>query len=247
MEKSIFLAVPHYGAIVPEALVSLTMASMRHRVSLTTNGASLLAFNFNSLWGSALNQRSDKRLTHFAMHHADVGAEPGWIDILLDEMAKVGADVIATVIPIKDNRGLTSTGVQDPETLQIRRLTMTEVFRLPVTFSAAHCAQFSPPGESCVRAPAGQLMVNTGLWLCDFTKPWVEEAYFEIRDRIVAGSAGRFQANVLPEDWNFSGWCARKGLKVWATRAVKVSHHGPASYRNDTAWGEWETDLGDRR
>ena len=114
-EKSIFLAVPHYGAIVPEALVSLTMASCKHRVSLTTNGASLLAFNFNSLWGSALNQRRDKGLTHFAMHHADVGAEPGWIDILLEEMAKVGADVIATVIPIKDNRGLTSTGIQDPE------------------------------------------------------------------------------------------------------------------------------------
>lgn len=241
MEKSIFLAVPHYGAIVPEALVSLTMASRRHRVSVTTNGASLLAFNFNSLWGSALNQRRDRGLTHFAMHHADVGAEAGWIDILLDEMAKVGADVLATVIPIKDSRGLTSTGLQDPETLQIRRLTMTEVFRLPVTFSAHHCDPLGPPGKQ-----GHQLMINTGLWICDFTRPWVEEAYFEIRDRIVA-SAGRFQANVLPEDWNFSGWCARQGLKVWATRAVKVSHHGPTSFRNDSAWGDWDTDLGDRR
>ncbi len=54
-------------------------------------------------------------------------------------MDRVGADVIATVVPIKDNRGLTSTGLQDPDTLQIRRLTMTEVFRLPVTFSRRHC------------------------------------------------------------------------------------------------------------
>ena len=240
MEKSIFLAVPHYGAIVPEALVSLTMASARHRVSLTTNGASLLAHNFNCLWSAALNERRDRGLTHFAMHHADVGAEPGWIDILLDEMTRVDADVISTVIPIKDARGLTSTGLQDPGTLHIRRLTMAEIFDLPVTFSANDCE----PGavDSTL-----YLMVNTGLWLCDFTKPWVEEAYFEIRDRIVRTATGRFQANVLPEDWNFSGWCARRGLKVWATRAVKVSHHGQASFRNDSIWGDWQTDLGDKR
>jgi len=232
--KSIFLAVPHYGAIVPEALPSLAMASEKHRVSLQTSGASLLAHNFNILWGTALNQRKPKALTHFAMHHADIGGPTNWIDTLLEEMEKVGADVISTVIPIKDARGLTSTGIQDRDTLHIRRLTMAEVFKLPVTFAAHDIGK-------------GDLMVNTGLWLCDFTQPWVEEAYFEIRDRIVAKNNGCFQANVLPEDWNFSGWAARKGLKVWATRAVKVTHHGNAAFRNDHVWGEWQTDIGDAK
>ena len=237
-EKSIFLAVPHYGALVPDALVSIVQASRRHRVSLTTNGASLLAHNFNCLWCAALNQREQNGLTHFAMHHADIAAEPGWIDTLLDEMERARADVISAVVPIKDQRGLTSTGLQDPNTLQIRRLTLAEVLELPRTFSAAN--RFAVPGD--------YLMVNTGLWLCDFTKPWVEEVYFEIRDGIVRNpDTGRFQANVLPEDWNFSGWCARRGLKVVATQAVAVAHHGQATYRNDHRWGDWDRDHGDER
>jgi len=232
--KSIFVAVPHYGALVPDALVSLTQASQRHRITLTTNGASLLAHNFNCLWCTALNQRKQRDLTHFAMHHADVAADPGWIDTMLAEMERVGADVISAVIPIKDGRGLTSTGLQDPETLHIRRLTMKEAFDLPATFDAAAAG-----------SPQHHLMVNTGLWVCRFTEPWIEEAHFEIRDAIVKNCRGRFQANVLSEDWNFSGWCARRGLRVFATRLVAVAHHGQATFRNDSPWGEWLTDVGD--
>jgi hypothetical protein len=234
-DKSIFLAVPHYGAIVPDALPSLCLPSVRHRVLLNTNCASLLAHNFNRLWCTALNERQDKCLTHFAMHHADIAAPAGWLDVLLEEMERVGADVISCIVPIKDARGLTSTGLQDPETGEITRFTMKQVLQLPETFDAA--------GLGSVH----HLMVNTGLWVCDFGEAWVEQVCFEIRDRITRGTAGRYIANALPEDWNFSAWCARQGLKVFATRKVPVSHHGTAVFKNDSGWGEWHSDQGDRQ
>jgi hypothetical protein len=42
-----------------------------------------------------------------------------------------------------------------------------------------------------------------------------------------------------------SGWCAARGLKVMATRIVKVVHHGEAGFPNDIAWGKHATDPGD--
>jgi hypothetical protein len=233
MKPSVFLAVPHYASLVPQALAGLMLASRDgHLASINLEGGSLLGLVFNKLWCRALNER-DKGLTHFAMHHADVEAPPGWLDVLLEEQARVGADVLSVVVPIKDGRGLTSCGLRHPETGAIRRFTLKELQGLPPTFSASDTAH-----------PHQWLMVNTGLWLCDFTRPWVEEVCFNIIDAIVR-EAGRFAPRALPEDWNFSGWCARKGLRVFATRAVKVGHHGTACFRNDSAWGDWDTDKGD--
>jgi hypothetical protein len=231
MEASIYLAVPHYGSIVPDALPSLAMPSARHRVTLRAQGASLLAYNFNRLWCDALNQRRERGLTHFAMHHADLAAPAGWLDTLIDEMQWSGADVLSVVVPIKDARGLTSTAVQHVESGALRRLTMHEIAELPETFDGAAVCK---PGEV--------LLVNTGLWVCDFTRPWVEEAWFTIADRIVRRPDGTFQANVFSEDWNFSAWCQRRGLRVFATRIVPVKHFGAAGFGNEAAWGEWSTD-----
>ena len=189
-----------------------------------------------------MNQRQDKGLTHFAMHHADIQAEVGWLDQLIDEMAVVQADVLSVVVPIKDEKGLTSTGLQDPKTCKIRRLTMREIFTLPKTFNAKDCSQLGDTDNRQLTTD-NYLMVNTGLWICDFTKPWVEEAFFEIRDKIIQLPDGRFAANVLPEDWNFSGWCANQGLKVFATRRVKSHHYGRARFSNTHAWGDWPTDC----
>ena len=235
---SVFLAVPHYNGLEAEALPSLIQASATARIKLRVDGCSLLAHNFNRLWCQALNERRPLNLTHFAMHHADQGAEPGWLDTLLAELEEHQADVVSVVVPLKDDRGLTSTAIQDPETLQIRRLTLQEVFRLPETF-----------GVHDVEGGKGAtLLVNTGLWVCRLqprtdARPWVEGfPGFQVLDAVVRGPDGLFRANVFSEDWNASAWWARHGVKVLATRKVKVRHVGRTAYPNDRAWGTWETD-----
>ncbi len=232
MQANVFIAVPHHAELTPQLLPGLILATGRHRYSINTEGGSLLALMFNLLWCKALNLRHTG-ITHFAMHHADIEAEPGWLDKLLGEMEKHDADVVSTVMAIKDNRGLTSTGWQDSTTKKIRRFTMSEVVQLPATFDAAGAGK---PGQA--------LMVNTGLWLCRFTAPWVEEACFTIRDAI-AHENGKFWPRCIPEDWGFSIWAAERGLRVMATRAVKAIHHGRAGYANDHAWGAWASDQGD--
>jgi hypothetical protein len=231
---AVFIGVPHHDQLAPQALEGLILATAQHRYSINTEGGSLLALMFNLLWCRALNQRDEHGWTHFAMHHSDVEAPAGWLDTLIQEQQRVGADVLACVIPIKDNRGLTSTGWQDPETRTIRRFTMAEVLTLPVTFNAAQAGKY------------GQyLMVNTGLWVCDFTRPWVEDVCFTIRDGIGKDPGGRFWPRAIPEDWGFSTWAAEQGLKVFATRKVPIIHHGRAGYSNAKPWGEWQTDQGD--
>src|SRR2546429_192214 len=83
------------------------------------------------------------------------------------------------------------------------------------------------------------LMVNTGLWVCRFSESWVEEVCFTVCDAIGKLADGRFWPRCIPEDWGFSAWCAGRGLKVFASRAVSVIHHGRAGYTNARPWGEW--------
>jgi hypothetical protein len=227
----VFLAVPHYDQLAPQALDGLMLCTDRHHFHIRCGGGSLLAMGFNSLWCAALNTRAEHAWTHFAMHHSDLEAPPGWLDTLLDEMDRVRADLLSVCVPIKDQRGLLSTGWQE-ESGAITRLTMAEVMKLPETFSAADLGK-------------ERLMVNTGLFVCRFDAPWVEEHAFRILDSIVKGDDGRFRPRTLPEDWGFSAWLAGRGLRVFATRKVPVVHYGKTGFRNDSAWGEWTKDLGD--
>ena len=167
------------------------------------------------------------------MHHSDIEAPVGWLDTLLEELDRHRADVISAVVAIKDYRGLTSTGYREPDLGPITRLTVKEVNRLPETNSIE---DLDKPGRV--------LMVNTGLWVCRFTVRWVENACFNVCDAI-SHVDGVFSPKALPEDWNFSGFCALQGLKVVATRKVKAVHHGNCGYPNNGTWGEWDTDKGD--
>jgi hypothetical protein len=232
---NIFIAVPHYDQLAPQAMEGLILATAKHKYSINTEGGSLLALVFNRLWVRALNRRTDG-ITHFAMHHADVEAPAGWVDTLVEQMERHQADVLSVVLPIKDQRGLTSTGLQHAVTKRIRRLTMKEVVACNPTFGTVGAGG----------GPSEFLLVNTGLWICDFTKPWVEQVCFHILDGIRKEEDGTFQARAVPEDWNFSAWCAEQGLGVFATRCVAAKHHGRASYPNDSVWGTYETDEGDK-
>jgi hypothetical protein len=209
---------------------------MKHHIQFNVEAGSLLAYNFNLLWCRALNLRqSPTPPDRFVMMHSDIEAESCWMDKLLDEMDRLDADVLSCVIPIKDARGLTSTGLMDPGDKHIRRLTMGEVVNLPETF----CADDTDD-------PGHWLMLNTGLFAVNFKKPWVEEVCFNIVDQIYSENK-RFWPVVLSEDWNFSRWCVARGLKIFATRKIKIIHHGLMGYPNTTAWGDLQRDVGDCR
>lgn len=229
-KPSVFLAVPSRGSIsLPTNAALLQCGGSGHR--LKTFSCSLLTLSFNTLWCEALNARRDG-ITHFVMLHDDVGPiDDGWIDTLLAEQQKAKADILSAVIPIKDERGLTSTAVYDRRTNRMRRLTMTEVTELPPTFDAERAGY---PG--CVLLP------NTGLWVCDFTRPWVEEICFTIRDKNFVGPEGKWVAQCFSEDWDFGIQAQRLGLRVCATTAVKLIHRGGFDYPNFTAWGGMKSD-----
>ncbi len=230
----VFVSVPNRNGICQGAASALFSAYRNGLASSTIHAihfesTTLLCQTFNRCWCAALNARP--AITHQAMMHDDQEPEHTWLNTLLAEQRRCGADVLSVVIPIKNERGLTSTGVLDPRTRKMRRFTMKEIARMPQTFDAA--------GAGC---PGQILLVNTGLWICDFTKPWVEKIRFTVLDRILQAPDGRWFPQSFSEDWNFSIDCARLGLKVMATTAVKLRHHGDMGFPNFAAWGEWETD-----
>jgi hypothetical protein len=226
--NKVFVGFPHGVMLYPGALVAASQATVLPVMARAT-GNSVLCQNFNMLWCDALNHRKTHGVTHFAMCHYDVRPEPFWVDKLIAEMDRVDADIISTVLAIKDDRGLTSTGIASYETSEVRRLTMHEVFDLPETFSVADTG-------------GDYLAVNTGLWVARL-ESWTDRFYgFETRTGISEQPDGTFKAWFRPEDWLMSEQAYQLGLRVYATRAVKAWHCGVKEYGNDEPWGDWAFD-----
>lgn len=242
--RRVCLGMPGYGSLTAGAAIGFLYASSgfvtvrgersRLAVSQNYNDGSLLAHNFNALWCTALNQNTaDEPLDYFAMLHADVEPQRHWLDGLIEEMEDRDLDVLGVVVPIKDQNGLTSIALDkldgsswSPEC----RLTMREVYQLPETFTADDVGR--------------PLLLNTGCWVCRFNPDWAEEVRFTINDRIVRSqTTGKWQADVEPEDWNFSRQCNALGLRLGCTRKVPVQHAGHIRYSNTEPWGAWPCDL----
>lgn len=205
--------------------------------------SSLLADGFNQLWCSALNSRN-QGITHFAMQHADLDPDKYWLDTLLAEMEKKGVDIISVVVPIKDQRGLTSTAIgwaNDPWSVA-RRLTLYETQFLPQTFTTEDVVSQFPD----IVPPGGRLLMNTGLWVCKLGD-WSERCHFEICNRIVKID-GKFYRQVIPEDWNFSRMAYEAGAKIACTSAVKVTHYGNGGYttRGDVYGEKFDKEIVDK-
>lgn len=196
-------------------------------VKATSPQGSLLAAMFNACWAQAVNGYVQGALDGFAMVHADVAAEFGWLDLLHEELVRSEADIISAVIPIKDIRGLTSTAVDDTgDEWRPRRLTLKEVQQLPETFTSEDVG--------------GALLLNTGLWLCRLG-PWCTSTCFQILDTLRL-EGGSYVQRTQPEDWHFSRQLHSHGLKLAATTRVKVKHYGESPFCNyGPAWG-WATD-----
>lgn len=223
---SVFVACPNYGMYSPETVISLINAArVTPQLDVQFKRSSLLTMNCNVLWCQALNDRP--KVTHFIMLHSDIApTSPNWILALVEEQQRCGADVLSVVAPVKDGRGVSSTAVVDTATGKFIRLTMTQLAALPATFDSTTAGY---PGKA--------LLVNTGLFICDFTKPWVEELWFSMHDHITCNN-GVWEAMNFPEDWTFSLKCVQMGLKVCATKCLAVRHYGRKEYRNDEVWGE---------
>jgi hypothetical protein len=232
----VLLAMPRYGEAVnfeaATALYQPILPGSELQVRLRAPSGSLLACVFNSAWARACDLYDAGELDGFAMIHSDIAPPPGWLDVLHREMLATGADVIAAAVPIKDDRGLSSTGVDDTgDPWRIRRLTMRQLKDLPETFTEADVG--------------GPLLLNTGLWFCRLG-PWCDRVCFTIRDTIRKepdrDGKLRRKARVQPEDWDFSRQCRALGLNLAATRKVVVRHFGEEFWSNQDVWG-WDHDM----
>lgn len=231
--RRVCVGMPGYGNPTADAAAGLFRCTADPNLAtLRVHNCSLLAHGHNLLWCWGLNERRAGRCTHFAMQHSDVEPEPGWLDTLLAELDRTGADVIGVPVPLKDERGLTSTAVarEDGDRWRVkRRLTLTEVHALPETFDSSHVG--------------GPLLLNTGLWVARLGD-WSERVWFTIRDEIGTDAAGEFVALVEPEDWFFSRRLHELGLGVRCTRKVRLRHRGPVGFTNARPWGRaTDTDM----
>lgn len=233
LPTAVFIAVPSRDGRLPTraaySIYTDGAATTEKKIACSLS-SSILTYTFNSLWCAALNMR-EQGITHFAMLHDDIQPADGWIDTLLEEMNRVDADIISVVVPLKENSGLTSTAI-DTDPWRPRRLTMREVAKMPETFSRLDLSPGMPE--------AIPLLINTGCWLCKFTDEWVARACFHVRDKIIRTN-GHFEPRVASEDWEFSRFARKEGLKVYATTKVHLTHSGTAQFQNWGLWGQ-ETD-----
>lgn len=248
---SIFVAIPTYdwkSDIVGHSVLEHECA-VRGDVGWIAKGSSLINFNCNMLYAECLNRRraqlwrAQPGITHFLMMHADVRPESGFITKMLAIMEARQADVVSVVIPMKDRAGLVSTGanVKFPDGgLFRRRLSTTELQKLPTTFDAGDVARLWKLEPLQV-----QLIVNTGLLLVNLQAPWVEaidehgqlKVCFQSVDTIFRREEKWF-GYCESEDWFYSRKVNEQGGKIVATREVKVDHFGNYAYSNQEVWGE---------
>lgn len=218
-----------------------------NRASFNQASGAFLARNFNAAWCAILNARG-AGWTHFLMLHADVTPKTKyWLDALIEEQERVGADILHVVLPIKSYHGLTSTAIEHVANNTIRRLTMKEVCGFPPTFD---CGTAGLVGW--------RLLQSTGFWIVDLRKTWIDDVWprqyvatdkpypcFEVRDRIFQKPDGEWLYETYPEDWSWSRklYDAVPGIRMMATRKIVSGHIGPIEFNNSEPWGNTEHDA----
>ncbi len=217
--------------------------------------STLRCWNFNCLWAMAWNGRQTFRITHFAMLHDDIECRPGWLDILVREQERTGADFVGAAVAMKDDRGLSSTGLGDPDlpldhsprSEKIQRLSMHEIHALPETFSADDACDLLG-----YKRGSKVLLLNSGCWACRFDRPWVDVKikdqwgerlafHFDEMNHIWLAD-GKADARARGEDWHASRIALSLGCRLLATRKVQTVHHGDFAFGNWPAWGTQKTD-----
>jgi GT2 family glycosyltransferase len=233
--SKILLGVPYNGTVNWNSAQSAWRCSAKHEVQVVSIPSSLLALAFNSLLCEALNRNeSGDGVEYMAMLHMDLSADGFWIDTLVDLLEERQADFISVINAIKDDRGVTSSGIglDGHGWKPLRRFTLRQLANWPATFNADDIGCDGP------------LLHNTGCWLADIRKPLFHEAdergqllaYFTIRDRVVRRN-GKWKPEVEPEDWFFSRRLHELGAKTYVTREVTTHHYGGKDFPNTCDWG----------
>ncbi len=232
-QRRIFLGMPGYGRMTAAAGLAFYRTASAGPVHCEYRAGSLLASNFNQLWCAALNAAHEgAAFDYFAMLHDDVAPlDNFWLDILIDELEAHSLDVLSVVVPIKDQRGLTSMSLSNDidEWMPYARLSMHDTFELPDTFTATDIGR--------------PLQLNTGCWVAKWNQDWARQVHFSIEDRVVFNrAANRYQSQTVPEDWHFSKQLNGLGLKIGATRKIKLNHRGEVDFPNYV--DPWPTNPG---
>lgn len=235
----VMVCVPHNGNLSAGVLTSIMGASRKGVLpNISSPLRSYHVWNFNASWCSALN--ANPRPEFFIMHHADVMAEQGWLDKLIELIDETGADIVSSNICIKDQSRELSTAVfHGTETEgRVIRMGVDEAMALPKTFSMNDVETQFPE-----KYKGGILLLNTGLWICRFRDaprinvdypdgtsaniPWTENFSFKMIDAIVKTPEG-FAPQGMSEDWQAALDWHVMGLDYRATSAIKVHHFGNA-------------------
>ena len=230
--STILLAQPGYGCIETESHSAAQRAVTKgtgDELRVLRTKSSLLAHNFNDCLAVCLNNGYE----YFAMLHVDMAADPGWLTVLKDEMLASNSEVIHAPAAIKDGRGLTSTAIaySDEDWSLVRRVTMTELQKLPETFTADDVRESFDTEALYLLPNTGCLLMKADTWLKDFPG-------FEVRDRIRRYDSKIWVSEVIPEDWNFGYWCGRNDVPVAGTRKVVTHHFGRIDHHTATIWGQ---------
>jgi GT2 family glycosyltransferase len=247
--ETIFLASPsHDGRVDAGTAAGLyNNPAPRRSVMVAPKHGSLLTGNCNVLWAAALNAANQHGVKWFAMLHSDIEPQPHWLDALIDLAVEHDADMMSAVVPIKDERGVTSTAIENPDNpwAVFCRLTQRQVWhaRFPATFdiaAAAAALRGLPDGLGVPDCPESTLLANTGCFAIRLDRPWIGtgRVFFENRDAIFADADGVWRAWTQSEDWLFSRRVHESGGRVMCTRAVKVIHKGTGKFPSDLQWGQ---------
>lgn len=223
----VILLTPYYSQVSMGLHNTLNLAASREnsQVSVVAEAqvnSSILPHTFNVLLGAALDARDEGRVTHMAMAHSDICAEPGWLDTLYREMLSTDADLVSAIVPIKGPSGRTSTAIGDEsDPWRVKRsIYLEERWDRPQTFGA---------GEAC--GPGEVLMVNTGLFLADLRRTYWDDFAFSFHTRIRKTDRGRV-AECRSEDWEMSHHLHKNGAKAVVTFKVRLTHEGGCMYPN---------------
>lgn len=228
--KAIILAPRYSDEIVADAYMAKSCATANenyppeHQIEVYADlggKSSLINMGFNRLFAEALNQYDDGNIQYMAMQHADVVAEPGWLNKLYAIMKERGDVAVSAVVCIKETERLrTSCAVGNAlDKFDIRRyINVTDRHGLPETFSTIDVAK----DEDEV------LLINTGLWIADLSwQGWNEFAFESIDAIFVNPATNKRQAATVPEDWFMSYYLAERGAPYSATWKVRTHHYGP--------------------